>query len=168
VFHGFASLRQALLGCDPELVPQVNVRGREENVDARSRSALQCLPGAIDVAFTGASQAGDDRPPNGSGDLLHRFEVAIGGNWEPRFDHVHAEPVQLLGQAQLFTDIHTAARRLLAIAKRSVEYSDPRSIHEEGSSGEDCFCSLSAGSIQRKGYYLYRSISRIDSIRIAY
>ena len=60
---------------------------------------------------------------------LHGFEVAIGGDRESGFDHVHAEAVELLGQVQLFLHIHAAARRLLAVTKRGVEDGDARPIH---------------------------------------
>ena len=109
---------------------QMNVRGRQKNVDARARRALQCLPGAVDVARAGASQARNDGTPHRGGDALYRFKVAIGGDRKSGLDHVDAQAVELLGQAQLLLHIHAAARRLLAVTKRGVEDGDARPIHE--------------------------------------
>ena len=103
-------LLQTLLTGDAKLVFQVNLRGRQKNVDARMRGSLQRLPGAVHIASTGASQCGDDRTPQRSGDPLYGFEVAIGSDRESGLDHVHAEAVQLLGQAQFFLHIHAATR----------------------------------------------------------
>src|ERR1700693_3585369 len=112
----------------------MDVRGCEKNMDARARGSLQRLPGAVNVAGTGTSQASDDGTPQRCGDTLHGFEVAVGGDGESGLDHVHAEAVELLGQAQLFLHIHAAARRLLAVTKRGVEDGDARPIHRSGTS----------------------------------
>ena len=45
-----------------------------------------------------------------------------------RLDHIHAQTVELVSQAQLFLLVHAAARRLLAIAKRGVENRDAGSL----------------------------------------
>src|SRR5208282_447389 len=165
----FLRLLQALLACNAKLVLQMNVRSCQKNMDARVRRSLQCLPGAVHVADTSTSQARDDGTPHQGGDALYGFEVAIGGDGEPRFDHVHAEPVELLGQAQLLLHIHAAARRLLAVTKRGVEDGNTRPIHEFRPSGKsDYSTTLSADSVKRKGYYLYRSSSINDSISNSY
>src|SRR5208282_4756698 len=128
----------------------MNVGGCQKNVDAGVRGSLQCLPGAVHIAATSASQARDDGAPHGSGDALHRFEVSIGGDGEPGLDHVHAEALELLGQAQLLLHIHAAARRLLAVTKRGVEDGNTRPIHEFRPSGKsDYSTTLSADSVKR-------------------
>src|ERR1700686_906656 len=125
----FPRLLQAFLTRDAQLVSQMNVGGCQKNVDARARGSLQRLPCTVNVAGASTSEASDDGTPQRGGDTLHGFEVAVGGDWESGLDHIHAEAVELLGQAQLFLHFHTAARRLLAVAKRGVEDGDARSIH---------------------------------------
>src|SRR5271157_1019428 len=123
----------------------MNVRGRQKNVDARVRGSLQRLPGPVHVAGASASQTRDDGTPHRCGDLLYGFEVAIGRDGKSGFDHVHAESVELLGQAQLFLHIHAATRRLLAVTKRGVEDGDARPIHGFRTSRKSYYCtSLSA------------------------
>src|SRR5271169_2852730 len=147
----------------------MNVRGCQKNMDARVRRSLQRLPGAVHVASASTSQTGDNRTPHRCRDALHGCEVAIRGDRESGFDHVHAEAVQLLGQAQLLLHIHAAARRLLAVTKRGVEDGNTRPIHEFRPSGKsDYSTTLSADSVKRKGYYLYRSSSINDSISNSY
>src|SRR5579864_3397843 len=65
---------------------------------------------------------------------LHRLEVAIRGNREPGFNHVHTQPVELTGHAQLLLHIHAATRRLLPIPQSGVENRDPCSLHNPMSS----------------------------------
>ncbi len=166
--NGFAGLRQALLTRDAQFVLQMNVGGRQKNVNARVRGSLQCLPGAVHVAGASASQARDDGTAQSSGDALHGFKVAIGGDGEPSLDYVDAKAVELLGQMQFFLHIHTAARRLLAVTKRGVEDSNARPVHGFGTSRGSYLFTLSASGGERKGYYVYRSISLCDSIRITY
>ncbi len=127
---GAARLLQALLPRDAQLVFQVNVRGRQKNVDTRMRGSQQRLPGPVNVTSASTSQASNDGTPNRGGDALHGFEVAIGGDGESGFDHVHAQAVELLSQVQLFLHIHAAARRLLAVTKSGVENGDARLIHK--------------------------------------
>ena len=71
--------------------------------------------------------------------LLHGFKIAIGGDRKSGLDHVYPKAVKLLGQAQLLLHIHTAARRLFAVTKRSVENSDARPIHVIASLRNNCF-----------------------------
>ena len=48
---------------------------------------------------------------------------------EPGLDYIHAQPVELMRQPQLFLLVHAASRRLLAIAKGRVEDRDSLCIH---------------------------------------
>ena len=133
--HCITRLLQTSFPRDAQLVFQMNVGGRQKNVDPRSRRSLQGLPRAVNVAGAGARQSGDNRMPHFSGNKLHRFKVTIGGDREPGLDHVHAQPVELLGQTQFFLHIHAATRRLLAVPQRGVKDNDARQIHEFRSSG---------------------------------
>src|SRR5712692_8713974 len=100
-------------------------------MDARANSALKRLPGALDVLSAGTRKAGNDRPPNASGDALHGREISVRGDGETRLDDIHAQTVELARQTQLLLHVHAATRRLLAIAQSSVEYRDTRSFHAQ-------------------------------------
>ncbi len=126
-----ARLLQALLPRDLELVLQMNVGSGKKHVDARPGRSLQRLPGPLDVRRAGPRQAGNDGPPNGRGNGLHRGKVAFRGDGEAGLDDVHAQPVELVRQAQLFLHVHAAPGRLLAVAQGRVEYRDPCSFHAE-------------------------------------
>src|SRR5208283_2344219 len=146
-----ARLLQALLARDAQLVLQMNVRGCQKNVNARPRRPLQRLPGPVDVALAGASQARNDRTPYRGGNPLYRFKIAIGGNRKPSLNHIDPKAIELLGQVQLFLHIHTAARRLLAVPKRGVENSDARPIHEFPlQKCATCLVTLSAERVKEK------------------
>src|SRR5258706_13596419 len=93
------------------------------------RRSSQCLPGPVDVTRYSTRQSRNDWPSDRRGNCLYRFEVAVGGNGKARFDHVHAEDIQLLSQAHFLLYVHAAARRLLAVAKCRVENGNAWSIH---------------------------------------
>src|SRR3979411_415210 len=93
----FPRLLQALLTGDAQLIFQMDVRGCENNVDARMRCSPQCLPSAVNVAGASTSESSNDGTPQRVGDTLYGFEVAVGGNRESGLDHVLAEAVELLG-----------------------------------------------------------------------
>ena len=128
VRHRLAGALQALLAADLELVRQVDVRGREEGVDARPFRLAHGVPGAIDVALAGARQPGDDRRvfelTHLARNPAHRLEIARRGDGEARLDHIDAQPRQLMGDLQLLVDVQRRARRLLAVAQRGVEDDD--------------------------------------------
>ena len=107
----------------------MNVGSRQEHMDARPGSSFNRLPGALDIRRAGAGQPGDDGTPNGRRNRLHCGKIAFRGDGEAGFDDVHAQAVELVRQAQLFLHVHAASGRLLAIAKRGVEYRDPGSFH---------------------------------------
>ncbi len=54
-----------------QLVHDVDVRGREEDVDARARGVLDGLPAGVDVVGDGPRQAGDHRLADLPGDRRH-------------------------------------------------------------------------------------------------
>src|SRR5207247_4081145 len=65
------------------------------------------------------------RPPDLARHGVHRPEIVLAGHREAGLDDVHPEEIQLPGQPDLFLEVHAAARRLLAVAQRGVENSDP-------------------------------------------
>src|SRR3954462_4549017 len=74
---GLSCLVEALLTRNSQLVLQVNVRGREKNVNAwtHSGSEGQCCP--FNAVTSGASQSCNDRARNGCRHGLNRSEVAV-------------------------------------------------------------------------------------------
>ena len=107
-----------------QLVLEVDVAGRQEDVDAGRRlRALERLGRPLDVERGGARQRRDlDRDL--AAHLLHRLEVAVRRDGEPRLHDVHAQLGELVGHAQLLGHGHAAAGGLLAIAQGGVEDMD--------------------------------------------
>ena len=126
-------------------------------MNAGPGGSLERLPGTFDVGRAGAGQGGDDGPPDGRRNRLHRGKVAFGSDGEAGFDDVNAQAVKLVRQSQLFLHVHAASRRLLAVAKGSVEYCDSCSFHVQGPS---CRYGLHATrtSVLSKSYNYYVSI----------
>ena len=123
---------QALVAVDPQLVLEVDVRRRDEHVDARPRRGRERLSRQVDVAVVTARQ----RRECGAAHLLrhraHAAEVPVRGRGEPRLDHVHSERVQLAREAELLLRGHRVARGLLSVAQRGVE--DPHDVLFHGGS----------------------------------
>ena len=113
--------RQTLLARDVQLLLQVEIRCRNEGVNARPLGALQRVAGALDVFRAAARERRDDRTPHGGGDLLHAFGVVQRRNREAGFDQVHAERVELPGELDLLARAQRKAGRLLAVAQSRVE-----------------------------------------------
>src|SRR5690554_3375251 len=59
--------------------------------------------------------------PDAFGNGLDRLEVTLAGNRETRFDHIHPELFQHLGNTKLFVLVHGGARALLAIPESGIE-----------------------------------------------
>ena len=104
-----------------QLVDDVDVRGRDEGVDARALGVAHRLPRALDVGGIGARQAGDHGSMDLAGDRLHGLEVAGRGDREARLDDVDAQARELVGDLELLGRVERDARRLLAVAQRGVE-----------------------------------------------
>ena len=85
---------------------------------------LQRFGGEVDVAVVTARQRGDDRAVDGVGDLLDAAQIALRGGGEAGFDDVHAERVELPGEAQFGFRCHRIAGCLFAVAQRGIEDDD--------------------------------------------
>src|ERR1035438_7761234 len=107
----------------------MNVGSGEKDLDARVRGPLQSLPGAVDIALAGASQARNNGPPHRGGNTLDGLKITIRGDRKPGLDHVDAQTVQLLSEAEFFLHVHAASRRLFAVPQSSIENSNARPIH---------------------------------------
>src|SRR5580704_5756927 len=93
---------------------------------------LQSFPVTLNVRTAGAGQSGDNRTPHHRGDRFHRLEVSIRSDGKTGLDHIHAQTVELMSQAQLFLLIHTATRRLLSVPKSRVENRDADALCSHG------------------------------------
>ena len=118
---GGAGLALDVLARGLELVLDVDVRGRDERVDARALGVLDRLPGRVDVGHVRARQAGDDRALDLARDRLDGLEVAGRGDREAGLDDVDAQARELLGDLELLGRVQRDAGRLLAVAQRRVE-----------------------------------------------
>ena len=86
---------------DAQLLLEVQIRGRDEDMDALALRGLERFSGGIDIAVVTARQRGDDRTPHDLRDLLDAAQVALRRGREAGFDDVHAERIELAGQSQL-------------------------------------------------------------------
>ncbi len=111
-----------LLGLHAQLALHVDRRGGDEGVDAALGRVLQGIAGAADIAVVGARQAADDAVPDRVGDRLDRLEVAVAGGREAGLDHIHAQALQLPGDAHLFVARHGRPGALLAVSEGGVKY----------------------------------------------
>ena len=107
-----------------ELVLEMDVRGRDEDVDARTGRLVDRLERLIDVLLAGAREAQHDRFGHGLTYALHRLEVAGRGSGEAGLDNIDVEPFELARDRDLLLDVHGRAGRLLAVAERGVENPD--------------------------------------------
>ena len=78
-------------------------------------------PYRVDVLAHGPRQRGDGGAADLARDAPARFEIAGGGDWETRLDHVDAELLELARDAQLGVGVEVEAWRLFAVAQRGVE-----------------------------------------------
>ncbi len=103
-----------------ELVPDVQVGGRDERVNAGARRRAHGTRGALDVAGVGARECGDDRCIRKRADLardrVHGLPVARRGSWKTGFDDIDVQSRELVSDEQFLGDVHRASRRLLAVA----------------------------------------------------
>lgn len=81
----------------------------------------QGVGGDVDVFFHGAGERADRRGRNGLRNFKYGVEVSGAGNRESRFDDVHAETFEELGDFDLLGGVQLTARHLLAVAERGVE-----------------------------------------------
>ena len=123
--HGGHGLLQALLPGDAQLVLEVEIGRRDEDMDARPGRALQRPTRRVDVSGRASREGGDDRALESPGNPLHRRQLIRRADGKARLDNVHAELVQLAGHLELLRRRHGGARRLLAIPQRGVENENP-------------------------------------------
>ena len=100
------------------LVPSTMwMRDRAAPASASAAASMSSRCARTSEATIGAS--------HGGGDGAHALEVARRRAREPGLDHVHAEPLELLGDLRLLVRLQRDARGLLPVAQRRIEDLDP-------------------------------------------
>src|SRR4029077_18636127 len=93
--HGGARQLETVVPADLELVLQVDVGGRDEDVNPPPRCGAERLARKIDVLVGAARQRRQHRAAYPGRDLLHAAEVARGGRREARLDDVDVQGIEL-------------------------------------------------------------------------
>ena len=120
--HG---LGERLLAVHPQLVLQVDVARRDEDVQVRPLGDLDRLDGALRVAVATARERGDrDSALRVLRDPAHGLEIAVGGGRKARLDHVDAEAHELARDLELLGGGQARAGRLLPVPERRIEDAD--------------------------------------------
>src|ERR1035437_9005566 len=99
----------------------MQVGGGQKNVQARGGRRFESFDRCVDVVFSCAGESSDGNSAYFLGDLADGLEVAARGDRETGFNDIDAENGKLPREADLLGRVHGKTRRLLAVAKRSVE-----------------------------------------------
>ncbi len=98
--------------------------GGAEDVDAAMRGVLDGFPGAADVFFGAAGEAGDDGVADFGRDGGDGIEVTGAGDGEAGFDDIDAEGFEGACDFEFFLEVHGGAGGLLAVTEGGVEDAD--------------------------------------------
>src|ERR1700687_4817434 len=109
-----------------ELALEVQVGGRNENVNARAFGLLHALDRLLEIRLARACQAEHGRFGYGLGNTRPRVEVSRRRHGEAGLDDIDVQLLELTRDHYFFFDIHRRARRLLTVAQRGVE--DPYGV----------------------------------------
>ena len=130
---------EGLLAADAQLVLEVDVARRDEQVEVRALGDADGLDGPLRVAVLAARERRDGDPAlRLLRDPPDRLEVAGRRGREAGLDDVHLEPRELARDLQLLRGGQAGAGRLLAVAERRVEDPDlagPYALAEAGRDG---------------------------------
>ena len=121
VFHRPDGRFDDLFGRRAQFVVDMLGRYADSGVYALVLGQPQGVGGDVDVFFHGAGERADRRGRNGLRNFKYGVEVSGAGNRESRFDDVHAETFEELGDFDLLGGVQLTARHLLAVAERGVE-----------------------------------------------
>ena len=122
--YGHLGLFQHLLGRHAQFFLHMQGAGGDKGVDAATGSVFQCFASAGDIAFIGTRQRADRCILDGVGNGLHALEITVGAGRKACFDHVHAQALQLAGNADFFIARHAGAGRLFAVTQGGIENND--------------------------------------------
>ena len=107
-----------------QLMSNVNVGGREEDVNARILGVANRLPALVDVVGDGAAERGDLGPAHFAGDAVDGVEVGRRGGGEAGLDAVDAHFLEQLGNLQLLLGGEGDTGGLLAVTQGGIKDSD--------------------------------------------
>ena len=117
-------LGEGLLAGQLELVLEVDVGGRDEDVEVGALGDLDRLDRLLGVAVAAAGEGGDRDALGLLGDPVDGLPVARRGGREAGLDDVHLEADELAGDLELLGGGQAGAGRLLAVAEGGVEDAD--------------------------------------------
>ncbi len=137
VAHPADGLGDGLLAGQLELVLEVDVGGRDEDVQVGPLGDADRLDRPLRIAVAAARQGGHRHALRLLRDLVDRLPVAGRGGREAGLDDVHAEADELAGDLQLLGGGQPGAGRLLPVAEGGVEDAD-RSRGDERAGGYGC------------------------------
>ncbi len=121
---GGGRFRPYLVGRHLQLLLHVDLRRRDEHMDAGLLGVVDRFPRPVDVLEAGPRERADGRAVHGLRDRLDGLEVALRRDREPRLDDVDAEARELVRDLELLGDVERDARGLLAVTQGRVEDQD--------------------------------------------
>ncbi len=104
-----------------ELVLHVNGRSRDEGVNARALCLADRFPGGVDILFERSGKGGDAHIFHRAGNFPHCGCVAGARCRKPGLHDIDPELFELTRNLELFSQVHAAAGRLLAIPQGRVK-----------------------------------------------
>lgn len=91
-------------------------------MDPRPCGIPDSVPGNFDVMLGTTGKRSNPSTANLVGYSFNCLEIPSRGDWEAGLDDVDAQRFEFVCDAQLFSGVHAATRRLLAITQGSIEY----------------------------------------------
>ena len=146
---------------DAQFVFEVYGRSGEKDVQTGMRRVFHGFVAFVYVFFAAAAERGDRGAFQHRGNFSHRFEFALARGGEAGFDYVHAHSFQRFRHVEFFVEMHTAPRRLFAVAQGGVEYFYFSYVvvfhkivlycsHRGGAAGSDGLCEAARAAFQRR------------------
>src|SRR5258706_1919190 len=116
---------------DAQLVMQVQIRSREERVQARMRRTLKAFQRYVDVIAPRTRQRRHGAIADFARHGAHAFQISTRSDREAGLNDVHAKRFELPCHADFFRHGHGKSRRLFPIPQRRIEdaYNVHKSVH---------------------------------------
>ena len=121
ILHGSHRTLDDFLTIGVELILDVGVGSTDTRMDSLVLGKAEGIRSHVNVLLHGTGQGTDGGPCHRLGYFNHRIEVARAGDGETRFNHIHAQSLQLLGYLYFLYRIQLTSRHLFAVAERRVE-----------------------------------------------
>ena len=122
--HRPNGLLDHLVRLHAQLVLHMNRAGGDKGMDTSGVGPGECFGSAFDIGIDGAGQATDGAVLDMVGHGFDGGEITRTGDGEAGLDHVHFQPLEGLGDAQLFFARHGGAGALLTVTQSGVEDDD--------------------------------------------